>query len=193
MRHRDISLTVLLLAACGTPASNQQAAANASGETPNAPVQADAGQLTIQPGQWEVTTSVSSVRATRLPPGVTMPQMPTTTVRTCVTPAQAREAAASFAGRSDRHGMNCDYSGVSIANGRIQGRSTCSREGMTATVTMDGTFTPTSYDIQQQMQASIRGRESSSTNHLVGRRVGECTAEQLRGSEGAPTPPAAGG
>src|SRR5206468_2087128 len=59
--------------------------------------------------------------------------------------------------------------------GRIQGTSTCRRAGMQVSVTMDGSFTPTSYDVHQQMHSTMSGRTSESTNHLVGRRVGECT------------------
>ena len=42
---------------------------------------------------------------------------------------------------------------------------------------MDGSFTPTSYDINQQMQSTIHGRTVSTTSRLVGRRIGECTPE----------------
>jgi hypothetical protein len=46
---------------------------------------------------------------------------------------------------------------------------------MQVSVTMDGSFTPTSYDIQQRAHSTVAGRTSDSTNHLVGRRIGECT------------------
>jgi hypothetical protein len=53
---------------------------------------------------------------------------------------------------------------------------------METTVTMDGSFTPTSYDIVQQMQSTMHGRTMASTNHLVGRRIGECTPGQASAS-----------
>jgi hypothetical protein len=110
-------------------------------------------------------------------------------MRSCVTPEQVSRANANFLSGSGHQGMDCDYRGVTIADGRIQGTSTCSRAGISATVTMDGSFTPTSYDIHQQMHSTMRGRTSSSTSHLVGRRVGECTPGEAQ----AATPAAAGG
>src|ERR1041384_3493681 len=93
-----------------------------------------------------------------------------------------KRANASFLSGAGHVGMDCDYSGVTIAGGRIQGTSTCRRADIQATVTMDGSFTPSSYDIRQQMHSTIRGRTSSSTNHLVGRRIGECTPGQTSGA-----------
>ena len=51
---------------------------------------------------------------------------------------------------------------------------------------MDGSFTPTSYDIHQQMHSTMQGRTSTSTNHLVGRRVGECTAAEAQAAASPP-------
>lgn len=174
MKSRIAMLAALLLAGCGGQNGNQQAANSAAGAAPAAP--AGGGTLTIQPGEWEVTMQMRAAAASDLPPGVRLPQVPPTTMRTCVTPEQVSRANASFlSGSSHRPGIDCDYSHVSVAGGRIQGVSTCSGNGMQASVTMDGSFTPTSYDIDQQMQANMRGRTSSSTTHLSGRLIGECT------------------
>ena len=178
MSFRVASVTVLLLAACGSQNTNQQAAANGAAPADQAGAAAPAGgsgSLTIQPGEWEVTMAMRSVEASGLPPGVHMPQIPPTTTRTCVTPEQVSRANASFlSGSSHRPGVDCDYSHVTVAGGRIQGTSSCTGAGMQATVTMDGSFTPTSYDVDERMQATMRGRSTSSTNHLSGRRVGDC-------------------
>lgn len=186
MRNVSAAVAVLLLAACSGSAGNQQASGNGSaGEASASSTQAGSTGLNLQPGEWEITMTMSGVQATGLPAGVTMPQTALQPVRSCLTAERLRHTnAAIFGGASNRYGMNCDYSGVTVANGRIQGRSTCSGRGMTATATMDGSFTPTSYDIQQQLQTSTQGRESRSTNHLVGRRVGDCSAEELQRSAG---------
>jgi hypothetical protein len=107
-----------------------------------------------------------------------MPQIPPTTARSCVTPEQVSRANANFLSGGGHAGMACDYSRVTVAGGRIQGTSSCRREGIEARVVMDGSFTPTSYDIVQQMQSTMHGRTMSSTNHLVGRRIGECPPGQ---------------
>ena len=194
MRISIAAATILLLAGCGSQSANQQAAANGQGGSANgaapAPTAAGgSGGLNIQPGEWEITMEMQAAEVSGMPAGMHMPNIPPSTTRSCVTPEQVSRANANFLSGSGHQGMDCDYSGVTIADGRIQGTSTCSRNGIQATVTMDGSFTPTSYDIHQQMHTSMQGRTSTSTNHLVGRRVGECTAAE---TQAAAAPPAGG-
>jgi hypothetical protein len=181
MRLRIAAVTALLLAGCGSQGANQQSANQQAGgnqqaaPAPTATAAAGgSGGLNIQPGEWELTMEMRTTQASGVPAGMTIPQMPPTTIRSCVTPEQVSHANANFLSGGGHAGMNCDYSGVTVAGGRIQGTSTCSRAGMEARVTMDGSFTPTSYDINQQMQSTVHGRAISSTNHLAGRRIGEC-------------------
>ena len=179
MRLHTIAATMLLLAGCGSQSANQGAGANqqaAAAPAAAAAAGGGSGSLTIQPGEWEISMEMQAAEVSGMPAGMHLPQIPPTTVRSCVTPEQVSRANASFLGGGASHsGFNCDYSGVTIAGGRIQGTSTCHSPAMEATITMDGSFTPTSYDVHQQMRSTMRGRTSSSTTHLVGRRIGECT------------------
>ena len=195
MRIQIAAAAFFLLAGCGSQGANQQAANQQGGGTAQAAAgQASAsasaaggsGSLTIQPGEWEITMEMRTTEASGMPAGVHIPQMPPSTIRSCVTPEQVSRANANFLSGNGHAGMRCDYSGVTVAGGRIQGTSTCSRAGMEARVTMDGSFTPTSYDINQQMQSTMHGRTISSTNHLVGRRVGECTPGETTAMAPAP-------
>jgi hypothetical protein len=181
MRPSIAAATVLLLAGCGSQSANPPAGANQAAGIQPAGGQTAAGgsgSLTIQPGLWEITMEMQAARVSGMPPGMQMPHLPPTTVRSCVTPEQVSRANANFLGGNGHAGIACDYSGVTVAGGRIQGTSTCSRSGMRVTATMDGSFTPTSYDVHQEMHSTMGGRSSTSTNHLVGRRVGECTPGQ---------------
>lgn len=181
MRLRIAAIAVLLLAGCGSRTANQQAAGNQQAATEPAAAAAPAGgsgTLNIQPGEWEVTMEIRGTEVSGMPAGMPMPQIPPTTVRSCVTAEQVGRANGSFLSGGGHAGIDCDYSRVTIAGGRIQGTSTCSRTGMEVSVVMDGSFTPTSYDINQQMRSTMHGRSTSSTNHLVGRRIGECTPGQ---------------
>jgi len=190
MRLHVATATLLLLAGCGSQSANQGASAN--GQAAAAPAAASAGaaggggSLTIQPGEWEITMEMEAAEVSGMPAGVHMPHMPPTTIRSCVTPEQVSRANANFLSGSGHAGIACDYSGVTVAGGRIRGTSTCHRADMDATVTMEGSFTPTSYDVRQQMHSTIRGRTSSSTNHLVGRRIGECTPGEANAAAAAP-------
>ena len=183
MKLHVAAIATLLLAGCGQ--SGQQAGTNGqgagNGQSASAPATGapagGSGGLTMQPGEWEVTMEMQSAQISGMPAGMQMPHIPPTTTRSCVTPEQVSRANAAFLGGASTHaGIDCDYSHVTIADGRIQGTSTCHRPDMQVSVTMDGSFTPTSYDVHQQMQSTMRGRTSQSTNHLVGRRIGECTA-----------------
>ena len=182
MKHRIAAIAILLFAGCGSQAG-RQAGTNGTGNDQSASAQpagaaaGGSGGLTIQPGEWEITMEMQAAQVSGMPAGVQMPHIPPTTTRSCVTAEQVSRANAAFlGGASARPGINCDYSHVTIADGRIQGTSTCSRANMQVSITMDGSFTPTSYDVHQQMHSTMGGRTSESTNHLIGRRVGECTA-----------------
>lgn len=192
MRIHAAAAALCLLAGCGGQGANQQAGNQQTGSNGQAGAQlaaaapaATAGGLTIQPGAWEITMEMRAAPGSGMPAGARMPEIPPSTIRSCVTPQQVARANASFLNGGGHAGMSCDYSRVSVGGGRIQGTSTCSREGMQATVVMDGNFTPTSYDIRQQMQTNMHGRTMSSTNHLVGRRIGECSPDEARAADAA--------
>ena len=135
MKLRIAAIATLLLAGCGSQSANQQSAnqqagGNQQAATPTATAAAGGnGSLTIQPGEWEITMEMRTTQASGMPAGMTMPQMPPTTIRSCVTPEQVSRANANFLSGGGHAGMNCDYSGVTVADGRIQGTSTCSRAG----------------------------------------------------------------
>ena len=191
MKQLIAALGLIALAGCGGSSGNASADANgqagANQAAPGATATAGGhGGLNIQPGEWEVTSDVQAAQVPNLPAGAHMPAMPPTTIRNCVTAEQVARANASFLTGSSHPGVSCDYSGVSIADGRIQGTSTCTRGETRVTIAMDGSFTPTSYDIHQQMQMNMRGRSTGSTSHLVGRRIGECTANANANAGGGP-------
>jgi hypothetical protein len=187
MRSSIAAIALLLLAGCNSQSANQQTGGNAQaggnqqaapGQTAAAAPAGGSGSLNIQPGLWEIRMEMQAAQVSGMPPGMRMPHIAPTTIRSCVTPEQVSRANANFLSGSGHAGIDCDYRGVTIAGGRIQGTSTCSRSGMRATVVMDGSFTPTSYDVHQEMHSTMGGRSTSSTNHLVGRRIGECTPGQ---------------
>jgi hypothetical protein len=192
MRLRLASAFILLLAGCGSQSANREAAANGASPADRTAAAAPAagesgGGLTIQPGEWEVTMAIRSTEMSGMPAGMPAPNIPPTTMRSCVTPEQvARGNAAFLSGGAHRPGFDCDYSRVTIAGGRIQGTSTCTGPNLQSTVTLDGSFTPTSYEMDEQMQSTVHGHAMRSTNHLTGRRIGDCTPGQQSAAMPAP-------
>lgn len=175
MKSRTILASALLLAACGQQAGNNQQAA-AGGGNKAAPAASASSGFTMEPGEWETTMLMAMPAAADLPPGVELPQAQPITSRTCITPEQVRDARAAFLGGGGHPGVECDYSGVTMAGGRISGTSRCRSANVEMSMTMDGSFTPTAYDINQRMRSTIGGRTRESTGHMTGRRVGECPA-----------------
>jgi hypothetical protein len=174
MKQRVILFSALLLAACGQQAGNNSQAAKGGAGTRAAA--ADPGFI-MQPGEWETTMVMDMAAMADLPPGVTLPRPQPLTTRSCITPEEVRDARAALLGRgTNRHGVDCDYGGVTIAGGHISGTSTCRSANVEMTMTMDGTFSPTAYDMTQQMRTTVGGRTRDSTGHITGRRIGECPA-----------------
>jgi hypothetical protein len=192
MKLRIAATAILLLAGCGSQSANQQTgnaqagdSRQAAAEQPAGAAAGGAGSLTIQPGLWEISMAMQAAQGSGMPAGMHVPPSPPTIVRTCVTPEQVSRANAGFLSGNAHRGMTCDYSQVSVTGGRIQGTSSCSMAGMVATATMDGSFTPTSYDIHQQMRSDIHGRTVLTTSQLAGRRIGECTPGQAEAAASA--------
>lgn len=166
-----------LLASCGQSGGDDRAGnaatGNVAGESgtasPGAPgAGAASAMMQMQPGEWEISMT--------LPNGGEMPG-----TRICLTPQDVAQGAAAMmnGGGRQRQGINCDYSGVTIAGGRIQGTSSCTQDsGMTVSVTMDGTMSPTAYDVNQRMRTTVRGQTRETEAHIAGRRIGECQAGQ---------------
>ena len=176
MKHRTILASALLLAACGQQGGNNSQTAKAGGGTGAGAAAAESSVFSMEPGEWETTMLMNMGAVADLPPGVQLPPAQPLTTRTCMTPEQVRNARAAFLGGGGHPGVDCDYSGVTMAGGRISGTSTCRSRGVEMSMTMDGSFTPTSYDIDQRMRSTIGGRTRESTGHMTGRRIGECPA-----------------
>lgn len=187
MKQFCSAAAVLLLAACGQSGSGNQQSSGAANGTATAAAAGD-GALNIQPGEWEITTEM---QMSALPGGARVPELPPTTMRHCVTAEDVARSNKAFLGGGGQHGVDCDYRGVTIAGGRIQGTSRCTstRAGgsMDMTMTMDGTMTPTSYDVNQRMRMTRAGRTTEMSGHMTGRRIGACP--QSEGRESPPSQP----
>lgn len=171
MRTAIVLLTAGMLTACGQSAGNGAAANGSAASDGGAPATgggAAGAMVQMEPGEWEVSIT--------LPAGGQMPG-----TRICITPQDVAQGAAAMlnGGGRQQQGINCDYSGVTMAGGRIQGTSTCTQaEGTTISVTMDGTMSPTAYDVNQRMRTTVRGQTRETEAHMTGRRIGECQAGQ---------------
>ena len=172
MRSSIVAIATVLLASCsgGGGSANQQAA------TGNAATPGGGGGgsgLSLQPGQWELRTEVVRMNVPNMPAGMSPPMPPPTTVRYCLTAAQASQPNANFLTGSGESG-GCHSENMSVAGGHIQGSVVCSNEGTNMRSDMTGQFTPASYEISQRVHTSAQGMEMDMESRTTGRRTGDC-------------------
>jgi hypothetical protein len=176
MRHAIAASAALLLAACGGQDGGNGQANDGNATAPGGGGSAaGGGNVAMQPGEWETTTQVLSMNVPNMPQGATPPTPPPTTVRSCLTQDQAAQPSADFITGSGENG-GCTSENFSMANGRMQGTVQCSAEGASMRSTVDGSFTPTSYDVRQQVQTSAQGISMTMESRTTGRRLGDCPA-----------------
>lgn len=186
MRQLWIGAGALLLAACGGGESTERSAAatgevnlkNASMEEVQKQAQAAGAPARLQPGEWETKVEVSDVSMPGVPAAVaaqigrTMKSAAATTVRNCVTPEEAeRPQGKLFGGTGDE----CRYQDFTMGNGRVKGTLLCQDpRGGSMTMTTDGTFTATSFTIQNDMEMEGGPQAMTMKARVVGKRLGEC-------------------
>ena len=155
-----------LLAACSEdPAAKPEKAAKAEA---------------LQPGEYELTTTVDAVRSTDgTAPATNMKVAAegeeTEKVRVCV----AKDGAIDpliFAEASDK----CTPSSTYMRSGRMSLQFNCNRANRgQLTQTVDGTFTATSFEARVMTSSYFSGPgDYSMTRTLTGARVGDCPAAQ---------------
>jgi hypothetical protein len=173
MRYAGTAIALLLLAACGGQSGNE-AGGNATGDA-EAPGGGGGGaaSVALQPGMWETTVEVVRMNMPNMPAGMNPPMPPPTTVNYCLTAAQAAQPNANFLTGSGEAG-GCTSENLSMANGRIQGVVTCSAQGTSMRSTMDGQFTPTSYEMTTQVETNAAGQTVEMETRTRARRTGDC-------------------
>lgn len=186
MRMPTAAIAALLVAACGSQDGNSNAAAGKAGAGASA---AGQGARSLQPGQWEMTTQMTSVEIPGAPPEVQTQmraqQGRTQTDRTCITPEQASNPLRQFRESMTGPGQGCQTPEDTFAGGVIRVRTICRRPGGaagSAQVTMAGTFTATTLAATVSISAegtNVAGPGTTAmrvSTNLRGRRIGDCPA-----------------
>jgi len=181
MRRRIIAAgTALLLVSCGdteekggngAAAANGAGPANAAAPSGSEPGgNAPAGTAELRPGQWETTVEILRMDMPNMPPGAAMPKQGPITVRSCLTPEQARRPSGGFmTGGRDQAG--CDYENFSMAGGRVQGTVTCNHQGSRTRSTVNGAE---AYRMEIDAEVESSGVTVRTANRISGRRIGDC-------------------
>lgn len=180
MRPVITAAAALLLASCGSQekAGNGSADANAAGASPPSAEAGGGGaaSASLAPGQYETTIEVlriNMVDGPNLPAGMTSPVPPPTTVRSCLTPDQARRPNANFLTGSGAQG-GCNYENLTMTRGRIQGAVTCNNQGTIMRTTMNGQFSADGYAMESESRIEANGVTMETASRITTRRIGDC-------------------
>jgi hypothetical protein len=170
MKASTVAVTALLLTACSGQGGSDNATGSASGSG------GSGATIRLQPGQWESRVEVVRVSAPNMPPGVEMPHMAPVTASFCMTPEQAAGPNGGVMAGNDMAGTGCTTENFSMAGGRITGTVQCNMQGTTSRTTMDGQFSPTSYEMTMVAQTNAGGVATENETRITARRTGDCPA-----------------
>lgn len=179
MRSTALLLAPLLFVAACT---DRGADRDGDGEISSNEAEAEAGNVRMQPGEWEITARLTEFETEGVPPEaremMVQQQDEPQVSSSCVTPEQAANPQGNmFSGEEDE---NCAYSEFTMSGGRMLIDGSCQSEGMPGSMTlhMEGSYTPTSYALDSTIV--IEGGEGAEggplriSGRVEGRRTGPC-------------------
>lgn len=176
--RKTILLGLLALAACDK--GPEVKVTNATPEEVAAKVkESRAGELQLDPGQWQITTSLKLVDAQGMPAGA-LDQMKAAMQRSstdtqCLTPEEAkRPNSGLFAGREN---SRCKYDSFEMGGGKINASMRCpGASGGEMLMTMEGSYAPKSYKVEAVMSMNMpgEGQKMKMAMQSSGTRIGEC-------------------
>jgi hypothetical protein len=124
----------------------------------------------IQPGQWDIVTTVQSVEMPGAPPQIAaMMKGKPVRVSQCITPADAAKGPQEMM----KSNKQCRFTRYSMAGGKLSSEMVCDQRGGTMTATSTGSFTPTGFTATGR--TVITGAQKMTlTATTVGKRLGAC-------------------
>lgn len=139
----------------------------------------------IQPGQWEMVTQMTSIEAPGAPEAMvaqmraSLPQQ-RQTQSTCITPEQARNPSRNMVGQGN-NAAGCEFADTTFAGGNIHIRANCHPPGATSmAMSVDGDYTATQMNGRISVNMTTPGMTGGGTQTirlsgtLTGRRTGDC-------------------
>jgi hypothetical protein len=127
-------------------------------------------QAPVQPGQWEIVTTVESVDMPGVPPSVAaMMKRKPVAIKHCLTPEEAGRGPQDMM----KNDKSCRFTRYSMVGGTLASEMVCKQNGATITATSMGSFTPTGFNVRARTVMS--GAQSMTmTATTMGRRIGAC-------------------
>lgn len=137
-----------------------------------------ASAAAIEPGNWEASSQATDIQLSGdLPPQVANMVRDAINDRrmtstNCITQDQIDNAPENLFQESEGQ---CRYTEFSMSGGTLHGVAQCTMEQGTMNMTMDGTYTASTYDMDMTMTGDMGMGPMSMSMHVTGRRIGECS------------------
>lgn len=126
----------------------------------------------IQPGQWEVRSTVTAVDMPGAPPQMLQMMKKPQTMRHCITAEQAARGPQELLRQSKGE---CKFTKYALAGGRMDAVMQCnSGKGNSMTATTRGSYTPTSYEMTSTMVMNGPQGKMTMSSKGTARRLGPC-------------------
>ena len=127
--------------------------------------------LSVQPGEWDIAATVTSVDMPNAPPGLSAAMIGKTKhITHCITPEEASRGPQDMM-KSDK---SCKFTRYSVTGGKLSSEMVCQQGGSTMTATSTGTFTPTSFTSSGRSVMTGGAMKMTLNATTVGKRIGEC-------------------
>ncbi len=176
----------VVLLACALPLAScdnspEVHAENATaGEVADKMAKAGGTESFVNPGKWESKVTFEEMTMPGMPKEVAA-QMKgfagrVETQQSCLTPEEAKKPKEDFFAGENK---NCRYERFDMGGGRINAVMKCAEEGMTHTMTMQGNYTPDTYNMRMAMTAEGGPGPSAGMSMKMSvdaRRIGQCAA-----------------
>ena len=143
---------------------------------------ADAGGAAsfVRPGRWESTVTIEEMTIPGMSkemadnmPGFERRQQ---TSSSCLTEEEAKRPKEDFFAGANK---NCRYDRFTMADGKIDAVMKCTEQGATHTMTMQGSYSPTTYNMHMSMEGAGQGAAGMSMKMRVdAKHAGQCTGKE---------------
>lgn len=179
------ALILLLLSGCDRDSGGGAVPAAQSGATP-ANSAAVPDDLRFEPGRWSATIRVEHISAPRMPPQMAADMKAMFAglepAVSCLTAAEAKKPAAEFFLGENRN--KCAYDRFEMNDGVIDARLSCARDGARQTMTLQGSYSPDTYQLlaTTNTQGADRPDLGSLTMKMViaAKRTGQCDGSESK-------------
>lgn len=141
----------------------------------------------VRPGRWESKVTIEQMTIPGMPAEVASQMKDfegrVETSHSCLTPEEAKRPKEDFFTGENK---SCRYDRFTMAGGKIDAVMKCAEQGRTNVMTLQGSYTPETYNMRMTMQGAAQGEAGGMTMRMrvEAKRLGQCTGDEDQGVAG---------